>query len=79
MCNECVGVRPKARPQLKQRRGPTVSDELCVFTQVANRRVPRPRNHLLTKRMHEGGRPALAGGNVAGSGSADRCSDRQMC
>lgn len=34
------------------------------FTQVANRRVPRSRNHLLTERMHEGRRPAFAGGNM---------------
>lgn len=62
VCAPSVGVRPKARPRLK--RGPTVSHELCVFTQVVEWRVPRSRNHLLTKRTHKSRRPALAGGNM---------------
>lgn len=54
------------------------------LTQVASRRGPRSRNHLLSERMHEGGRPALAGGNMCFpaarvSGPADRRSGRQMC
>ena len=56
--NECVGVRPKARPQTdrqKHRGGPTVSDELCVFCVMTCRwwmgelEVLHSHSHLLAK------------------------------